>query len=108
MTRLDIKDAPSVEQDYLPWLPAGVKPSKHMMQFKITWNTIAELLHLWLMSDDSYKLTIMDVYNGWFVFIATVTDVQVVGVHSSRRNILFTDAAWNSWVGRSLVYLFWW
>lgn len=38
------------------------------------------------MSDDSYKLTIMDVYNGWIVFFfATVKDVQDVVVHSSRR-----------------------
>lgn len=29
-------------------------------------------------------------------FFATVKDVQDVVVHSSRRNILFTDAAWNS------------
>lgn len=30
------------------------------------------------------------------LFFATVKDVQDVGVQSSRRNILFTDAAWNS------------
>lgn len=33
---------------------------------------------------------------GLFFFFATVKDVQDVVVHSSRRNILFTDAAWNS------------